>query len=126
MVPRSPSAPHLPLRCLFIAFLLLSCNFLPTQNPLSAPATQQPAAGSVAGTITDTDHAAVPGARVVLENLATRSATPLASDVDGSFLFPSVPPGSYLVTVAAKGFASWKIKGVVVVREGESRHPPAG
>jgi hypothetical protein len=79
---------------------------------------QQPTA-SVSGIVTDTDHAAVPAARVALENVDSKAATTLPSQPDGSFLFNSVPPGTYIVTIAAKGFSPWKIKDVLVVHEGE-------
>jgi hypothetical protein len=80
---------------------------------------QQPTA-TVAGIVTDTDHAAVPTAHVTLETLDTKISTALPSDPDGSFLFNAVPPGTYVVTIAAKGFSPWKIKDVLVVHEGES------
>jgi len=95
-----------PLLCLVFVVLFV------------APAFCQQA--SVSGSVTDTDHAAVPAARVTLENIDSKTSSTLASEPDGSFLFDAVPPGTYVVTIAAKGFASWKIKDVLVVHDGES------
>ncbi len=74
---------------------------------------------SIAGTVADTDKAKIPGARVTLEEEGSRAARALTSDAGGEFRFTGVPPGRYVVTIAATGFASWKIKDVIVLHEGE-------
>jgi Carboxypeptidase regulatory-like domain len=78
-------------------------------------------AASIVGTVTDTDKAAVAAARVTLEEADTAKAIAgIASDGDGAFTFPSVAPGNYIVKIAASGFASWKIKDVIVLHQGEN------
>jgi hypothetical protein len=75
---------------------------------------------SVAGTITDTDGAAISAAAVTLENVASKAIRSITTDVSGGYAFPEVAPGEYLVTVRAPSFSSWKIREVLVVHEGES------
>jgi hypothetical protein len=97
--------------------LMLAAARLSAQN--ASPQAPAVLAGSVAGTITDTDSAAIPGARVTLEDAASKEMRSIVSDGLGGFLFTSVPSGSYIVSVHAAGFSPWKIRGVVVVHEGE-------
>jgi hypothetical protein len=82
--------------------------------------TDSTATATVAGIVTDTDGAAIPSAKVMLENADTKAGGSLLSGIDGSFSFASVAPGKYLVLIAAKGFSPWKIRDVIVVHEGES------
>jgi Carboxypeptidase regulatory-like domain len=92
------------------------------QPDLSSPVSvgQAPPA-SIAGVVTDTDKAAIPAARVILEEADTAKAIAgVTSDGEGAFTFPSVAPGNYIVKIAASGFASWKIKDVIVLHEGEN------
>ena len=80
---------------------------------------QSPAGGSVSGSVTDTDKASIPGARAELEGVESRVARATLSDGLGAYSFGDVAPGRYVVRIAAKGFAAWKIKDVIVVRAGE-------
>ncbi len=70
--------------------------------------------GTVNGVITDTDHAAIPGATITLENLATKALRSVETDVSGVYEFRSVPPGRYLVKITAHGFSPWKVEDVDV------------
>jgi hypothetical protein len=94
---------------------------------LNAPNSQgdsQAASASVSGSITDTEAGAIPGASVALEDVATKTSQGTKSDGQGAFAFPAVTPGSYVVTVHATGFASWKIRDVLVVHPGETVELP--
>jgi Carboxypeptidase regulatory-like domain len=68
--------------------------------------------GSLRGQVLDPSGAVVPGASVIL----TQGATVLSvqSGNDGVYLFKSVPPGSYDLTVQANGFANFTKTGIVV------------
>jgi len=87
-----------------------SSHSLPGEPPKSGPksSAQQSlfAEGSanVAGTVLDVSGAAVPGAEVSLMRDGTQLHT-MVSEASGEFSFTKIPPGSYLVTVSAKGFA---------------------
>jgi Carboxypeptidase regulatory-like domain len=60
---------------------------------------------SVSGTVLDASGAAVPGAQVSLTSRDGTPLTTLVSGANGEFTFATLPPGSYLVIVNAKGFA---------------------
>jgi hypothetical protein len=62
--------------------------------------------GTVQGRVHDADGAALVGAAVTLESAgADGTARAVGTNQLGLFRFSSVPPGSYVVTVAALGFA---------------------
>lgn len=70
------------------------------------------ASASVGGTVTDTDKAAIPGAKVTLEDAATKVTQTLTSDAEGEFSFTSLAPGKYNVRIRQPGFEPWKVENV--------------
>src|SRR6516165_10451257 len=62
------------------------------------------ASGSVFGAIEAVDGAPVGDARVTLAETTALQQQNVASDANGNFVFTQVPPGTYFVTVQAKGF----------------------
>ena len=60
--------------------------------------------GKITGTVSDSSGAAIPGAQVVVESPALMMSKSAASQPDGSFLIDLLPPGTYSVSVAIKGF----------------------
>ncbi len=84
-----------------------------------AQAVERPA-GSIAGTVADTDKASIPGATVQLENPEAKTRVSASTDASGGFRFAPVAAGEYVVTISAKGFAAWHIKDVLLVHEGEA------
>ena len=72
-----------------LATLLLGASLV-WAGPLAA----QTIGGSVHGVITDPSGAAVPGARVVVLNLATGATETLATDDGGRYRVPILPPGT--------------------------------
>jgi hypothetical protein len=60
--------------------------------------------GTVSGVLTDATGAVVEGADVVLTDLQKGFTFHTTSESSGRYLFRSVPPGAYSVTVEAKGF----------------------
>ena len=72
---------------------------------LFAPAVlAQTITGVVSGIVVDDTGAAIPGASVTLVNSGRGLRRPAATDASGGFVFPSVEPGTYSVTVDAQGF----------------------
>ncbi len=74
----------------------------------------QNVSSSVKGTVVDTSQAVVPGAACALVDGATGRVFRAVSWSDGSFTFPTVPPGRYTLTIEAKGFKTLTIKDVIV------------
>ena len=77
--------------------------------------------GTVLGTITDPSGAVVPGAKVVVRNVATGLERTTQTSADGSYSVSELPIGSYSVTVTQSGFQSSVTSGVVVDVAGERR-----
>lgn len=70
--------------------------------------------GAIAGTISDTAGAVVPGAAITLHNEGTNAEIKLTSDSIGYYKAPLVSPGTYTVTIAATGFGVYTAKNVSV------------
>ena len=70
----------------------------------SAPALAQSSSGTVTGRVVDASGAAIAGADVKLINQATKDIRKLTSGADGGFVFSSVPPGAFSLTVQSSGF----------------------
>jgi Carboxypeptidase regulatory-like domain len=95
----------------FAVFALALAVFL----GLSAtPAAAQSATGTVVGQITDQQGAIIAGADVRLVSTQTGSAFSAVSNEAGRYTFPSVPPGTYDLTVTKAGFTASKISNQAV------------
>ena len=94
----------------FGAWLALLFMFL----GFSASAVAQLDTGSISGTILDPANKVVQLARVSIRGTDTGTTYSTVSSSTGYFVFPSVRPGSYDITVAANGFKTAIHKGVVV------------
>src|SRR5690242_8548872 len=60
--------------------------------------------GAIDGTATDASGAVIAGARVTLRNVQTDEHHASATNERGQYVFPSVLPGVYELTVEASGF----------------------
>ena len=89
----------------------------PTTAPLADPA-QLPSAPEPAGTLStvilDPSGAGVSNATVILEDTLSHRKLTASTDSDGTFTFTAVPPGSYILSIAAPGFAPWRTPGILV------------
>jgi hypothetical protein len=74
----------------------------------------QSARGELAGSVTDSTGAIVPGASVSATNEATGGKNEGKSTSAGSYRFADLPIGPYTVTVSAPGFATTTSTGVMV------------
>ncbi len=72
--------------------------------------------GQITGTVFDPSGAAIPNATVTAVDTATQATRSSATTTGGVYVFPSLLPGRYEVTVDAKGFQ--KTKHVVTVTVG--------
>jgi outer membrane receptor protein involved in Fe transport len=62
--------------------------------------------GTIQGTVTDANGAAVPDASVEVKNLSTNATRTTATDEQGRFIVLTLQPGLYNVTVSKSGFAT--------------------
>ncbi len=70
--------------------------------------------GTVSGEITDPTGAVVPGAKVLLTDQAKGFVFTAKTDGSGRYLFPSIPPGVYTVSVEMEGFQKQERTGIRV------------
>lgn len=75
---------------------------------------QQAPSGRLSGTVVDATGAVIPGAEVVVKEVTTNLEYRMTTNADGYFLVPSLPIGTYTVTVTASGFKSLVIQSVSV------------
>jgi outer membrane receptor protein involved in Fe transport len=97
-----------PIRFLTVLALVLSLF------AMSASA-QTNTTGSIEGTVTDVNGAAVPGVTVTVSGPNLLRPQTATSDSEGNYRIPNITPGIYTVTVeAAKGFAKFAQADVAV------------
>src|ERR1051326_5676607 len=65
----------------------------------------QSTTGTIQGSVTDQQGAAVPGATVEIKNLETNATRTLTTNDEGLFAALALQPGAYSVTVTKQGFA---------------------
>jgi hypothetical protein len=71
-------------------------------------------AGTIEGTVTDPNNAAVVGAEATLDNSVTGYHKSATTDETGTFRFDNVPQNNYQLNVSAKGFGT--VQQVVSIR----------
>src|SRR5690348_982954 len=71
---------------------------------LGVTAWAQSSAGVISGRVVDSSQAVVPGAQVTVTDVNTHQQWEVATNSHGDFVFPSLQPATYDLTVSAKGF----------------------
>ena len=99
---------RLGVRCLALLILAACVSSI----SLNAQSTTQ---GSISGSVLDSSEAAVPGAAVHIQNVATGFAEDLVTDSSGFFKAPLLEPGKYTVAVTSPNFAKYRAEDVLVV-----------
>ena len=85
---------HLRRACLALSFVLIAGAF----------ASAQEFRGSITGTVTDPNGAAVAGATVTVKNVETNITQTATTNDVGSYTFPLLQPGTYTVSATGNGF----------------------
>jgi hypothetical protein len=101
--------PHSTLSRVKSLLPLFICLLVASEGMLWAGTT-----GSISGTLKDPTGAMIPGATVQAINIAQGVHTKIASDANGSFIFPSLPVGHYDLEIQAPGFKTEKRTGLVI------------
>jgi len=74
----------------------------------------QSTVGRISGTVTDQSGAVVPGLTVTAQESSTGVRTPTVTQDNGSYVFTSLPPGSYTITVEKSGFTTIHQTGILL------------
>src|SRR5579883_1995788 len=98
---RREAAPSLLRLPVYVCALAITLVLL---IPLSASAQGY---GSISGTVTDTTGAAIPGAEVTATQATTGIVLKTVSGGEGNYVFPSLAPSVYNITVSRQGFQSY-------------------
>jgi len=80
----------------------------------SSAMAQSSTTGSIEGTVTDPNGAAVKGATVAATSPNLISPKSATTGDDGRYLLSALPPGTYKITVEASGFGKYEKDGVAV------------
>ena len=70
--------------------------------------------GTISGTVSDPSGAVVPGANVVAMDVRSGTAMTTTSAKDGRYVFPTLLPAGYMLTIRAAGFELYSQKGIVL------------
>ncbi len=90
----------------------------------AGPAIPAEGLANLSGFVLDTRGAAITGAQVhLMTNNGLQQGTVLSGD-NGAFTFGRLPPGSYLITVEAKGFSPFTSSEILVVAQRDVSLPP--
>ena len=81
---------------------------------VAALAFPQAGTGRLEGVVRDAQGLVLPGATVTLTGAGVMGARTATTDVDGSYRFLALPPGSYVLTFELSGFQTMNREGVVV------------
>ena len=85
-------------RCAWLVAILLT---------FAGVAFPQASSTSLQGTVTDPSGSAIPGALVLLSNNESKLERSATTGLQGEYRFLALPPGTYTLTVSAKGFARY-------------------
>jgi Carboxypeptidase regulatory-like domain len=91
----------------------LRLGMLWTVLALTVPA-QVATTGQLVGAVQDQSGAVVPGVELQLQNEDTRAVLTAAASADGGFVFPTLSPGSYTLTISKQGFDTTVYKGIII------------
>ncbi|HLK62454.1 MAG TPA: carboxypeptidase-like regulatory domain-containing protein [Bryobacteraceae bacterium] len=95
----------------FTLALVVACGLLVLGSPAAA---QTSTTGAVSGVVTDPSGAVIPKAEVELSNVDTNAAEKQVTNDAGQFVFNSVTPGNYKLTVKSAGFRTASRPNVLV------------
>ena len=98
-------------RLQFCALLVLVSGISLTIPALAAAQTGGATTGAINGKVTDASQAVMPGVSVTITSPSMQGVRTAVTNEEGTYRFPSVPPGDYKITYELAGFST-------VVREG--------
>ncbi|MDX2042048.1 MAG: carboxypeptidase-like regulatory domain-containing protein [Acidobacteriota bacterium] len=93
-----------------VGALLISCASLAIAQDYRA---------KVQGVVTDTNKAALAGAKVTLKNVGTGIEVTRQTNADGNYIFDFVESGIYTVTIQAQGFKKFEQRNITIQNRGD-------
>ena len=81
---------------------------------LGANVWSQSTRGTILGNVTDSSGAAVAAAEVVVTNQGTNVSVTTSTGNEGEYTVTNLDPGTYRVTVGAKGFKSSTVEQIIL------------
>src|SRR5581483_11418481 len=106
------------LTCTAFVLLLVALFVVSTATPASAQAVY----GSIIGTVTDPQGAAVPNAKVTITDVRKGTSDTATSNQDGNYTVTHLIPDVYDIKIEAQGFKTAEQKGVTVYADQTSRN----
>ena len=82
---------------------------------IAIPATAQEFRGRINGTVVDTSQAVLPGVTVTATSPALIQPQTTTTSAEGTYQFPALPPGVYVLTFELAGFQTFKRENIRVV-----------
>jgi hypothetical protein len=98
----------------FINLLLAVAALTLSASLVSTAWAQSTTDGAIGGTVYDQSGAVIPGASVTAHNNGTNGEQTVTSDASGNYILLHLAPAVYTVTVAAKGFQTFRGEQVTV------------
>src|SRR5713226_9650631 len=86
--------------------------FLAFNVVLAVPAHGQVSGATLTGVVADESGSGVPDAKVSIKNVGTGTVREQTTNGDGLYSAPNLLPGTYEVTISAKGFQTTVQKGI--------------
>ena len=83
-------------------------------TPCYLQARAQTDTGSLAGTVADSTGGVIPGAQVVATEKQSGTVYKATTSSSGAYVFPSMRPGAYDITVSASSFSTAQITGLSI------------
>jgi hypothetical protein len=85
-------------------------RILPVIVLLAASGLHAQGYGSITGAVTDPSGAVIPGASVTMTQSDNGRITKATAGADGRFVFPTLPPAPYSISVDAAGFQGTRLR----------------
>jgi Carboxypeptidase regulatory-like domain/TonB dependent receptor-like, beta-barrel len=78
------------------------------------PCASQQVNATLSGTVRDPSGAVVPQATLTVKNVSTGGVTRTVSDASGNYIFPSLPPATYILSAEKSGFNTTAISNIAL------------
>ena len=103
------SSPTIVKKLFHLSYLALT---LALAYPTMCPGQQVNA--TLSGTVRDASGAVVPQTTLAVKNISTGGVTTTVSDGSGNYIFPSLPPATYILSAEKSGFNTTEISSITL------------